>query len=91
MSQYKKLYCDRRLGRLGEECVTIDMRGLAAGEFVSQYLVVYCDQVGHEAGPLCRDLGHDTAVPARDTGPRHGHLRCDTVGGQATTRSATGP
>ena len=74
------------LGRLGEECVTIqplyrDMRGLAAGEFVSQYPVVYCDQEVHEAGPLCRDLGHDTVMPARDTRPRQGRLACDTAGG----------
>ena len=69
-----------------EECVTIqplyrDIRGLAVGEFVSQYLVVYCDQEGHEAGSLFRYLGHDTTMPARGTGPRHGHLLWDTAGG----------
>ena len=36
---------------------------LAAGSFVSQYTVVYCDRQGHEAVGLCRDTGsrHDHA------------------------------
>ena len=57
---------------------------------VSQYIAMYCDQIGHEAVELCRD-----------TRPRHGHARRSrpatrppgpaTRAGQAATRSAVSP
>ena len=55
VSQYKKLYCDRRLGRLGEECVTIqplyhDMRKSGSWDFVSQYTSCIMTKREHEIG-----------------------------------------
>ena len=41
---------------------------LAAGSFVSQYPVVYCDRQGHEAAGLCRNTGSQHG----HAGPRHG-------------------
>ena len=49
-----------------------DKRSLATGGIVLQYTAVYCDLEGLRQGNVCRDLGHDTVVPARGTRPRHG-------------------
>ena len=71
VSEYKKLYVDRRLGRLGEECVTIqplcrDMRKSGSWDFVSQYTSCIVTKREHEIGLVSR---HRAAT--RPTKPRH--------------------
>ena len=49
-----------------------------AGEELYRNTKLYCDRRARQLGSLCREAGHDTAVPARGTRPRHGRLRAAT-------------
>ena len=75
------------IGSQYTECI-VTKRSRRHG-LVSQYTAVYCDrQEGLRQGCVPTQ-GHDTAVPARGTRPRHGRLACDTSEGPG--HDTTGP